>query len=156
MDLLNHLHRSFAYDHWANREALASLRSAGAPPPRALKLLAHILGAEHLWLGRLKRDGKAVVVWPQHSLEECAAQIAELRGLWQEYLEPLTPELLSTPISYVNSKGEPWTNSVADILFHVILHSAYHRGQIARELRAAGHEPAYTDFIHSIRQGFIE
>jgi uncharacterized damage-inducible protein DinB len=38
----------------------------------------------------------------------------------------------------------------------VIMHSAYHRGQIASDMRAAGFTPAYTDFIHAIRQGFVE
>jgi uncharacterized damage-inducible protein DinB len=39
---------------------------------------------------------------------------------------------------------------------HVIMHSAYHRGQIAAEVRAAGLTPAYTDFIQSVRQGSLE
>jgi len=38
----------------------------------------------------------------------------------------------------------------------VITHSTYHRGQIAADLRAAGVQPAYTDFIHGVRQGLIE
>ena len=43
-----------------------------------------------------------------------------------------------------------------DILTHVLLHSAYHRGQIASQVRAGGEQPAYTDFIHAVRQGLIE
>ena len=58
-------------------------------------------------------------------------------------------------VAYRNSKGEPWTSTVGDILTHVVTHSAYHRGQVASELRAAGFEPAYTDFIHAVRQGFL-
>jgi uncharacterized damage-inducible protein DinB len=53
----------------------------------------------------------------------------------------------------VNSKGEPWRSAVGDVLDHVLLHGAYHRGQIASDLRAAGCEPAYTDFIHAVRSG---
>jgi uncharacterized damage-inducible protein DinB len=37
----------------------------------------------------------------------------------------------------------------------VVIHSAYHRGQIAADVRAAGHEPAYTDFIHATRTGRV-
>ena len=59
-------------------------------------------------------------------------------------------------VSYKNTKGESWTNSVEDILMHVVMHSAYHRGQIAADMRAAGHSPAYTDFIHGIRQRLVE
>ena len=63
---------------------------------------------------------------------------------------------LSHPVSYRNSKGENWTNRKDDILLHVIMHSAYHRGQIATDMRAAGFTPASTDFIHGVRQGLVE
>ena len=64
--------------------------------------------------------------------------------------------LFNRMVEYRNSKGEAWSNRVEDILTHVLMHSAYHRGQIALEMRAAGTEPAYTDFIHAVRQGFLE
>ena len=66
------------------------------------------------------------------------------------------PEKLAEAVSYKNSKGEVWSNSVQDILMHVVIHSAYHRGQIAADMRSAGHVPAYTDFIHGVRQGLLE
>ena len=156
MDLLDYLRRLFAYDDWANREALASLAAAGAPPARALRLMSHVAAAERLWLGRLRQDGRAVVVWPELTVDECAARFAELPGLWGEYLGALTPERLGATVDYTNSKGEPWTSAVQDILMHVVVHSAYHRGQAALEVRAAGATPAYTDFIHAVRQGLVE
>ena len=58
---------------------------------------------------------------------------------------------LGTSVAYVNSKGEHFTSSVSDIITHVLAHGSYHRGQIASSLRDAGHEPAYTDFIHAVR-----
>jgi len=63
---------------------------------------------------------------------------------------------LAEAVDYKNSKGEPWRNRVEDVLTHVIMHSAYHRGQIAMEMRAAGMEPAYTDFIHAVRQEIVQ
>ena len=39
---------------------------------------------------------------------------------------------------------------------HVLLRSAYHRGQIASQVRAGGEQPASTDFIHAARQSLIE
>ena len=156
MDTLQRLGRLFAYNDWANQEALASLKAAGTSPARPLELMAHIVGAEWLWLGRLRLEKKSVVVWPDLALDQCAAQIAELSRAWQEYLAALTPPGLSGPVAYINTKGECWTNTVEAILMHVVMHSAYHRGQIATALRASGHNPAYTDFIHCIRQGFVQ
>ena len=155
MDMPLYLHRLFAYDDWANRETLRSLKVTGAPPQSSIRLLAHIIAAEWLWLGRLKQDLKPVVVWPELTLDQCEAQIAELSPVWQGYLAELTPAGLSTRIPYINSKGENWSNTVEDMLVHVVLHSAHHRGQVAADLRASGHTPAYTDFIHCIRQGWI-
>lgn len=147
--------RLFAYEAWANLETLASLRAAGTPSPRALKVMAHVVAAQRLWLGRLKQEAARVAVWPELTLEQCDAQLAELSRAWQDYLGGLGTARLAESIPYTNTKGERWTSTVQDILLHVVLHSSYHRGQIASDVRAAGQEPAYTDFIHSVRQGFI-
>jgi uncharacterized damage-inducible protein DinB len=156
MELLEHLRRQFTYDEWANREVLAALSSSAHCAARARQLLAHILSAERLWLERIQRQPQSLPVWPDSSLDQCEAQIAELATLWQECFRQLSVVRLSDTVAYQNSKGEPWTSTVEDILTHVLLHSAYHRGQIAAQVRAGGDQPASTDFIHAVRQGLIE
>jgi uncharacterized damage-inducible protein DinB len=149
------LKRLLAYDDWANRETLASLEAIDSPPPRSVRLLGHIVGAEQLWYGRLRGD-KPGPVWPELSLAECRGAFDELSRLRADYLHALTPADLDKTVPYVNSKGEPWTSRVEDILTHVVLHSSHHRGQIASDIRAAGHEPPYTDYIHAVRRGFLK
>ena len=156
MELLEHLRRQFAYDAWANREVLIALSASPRPSARPEQLLAHILSAERLWLERIRKQPQSLPVWPDFTLDQCQAQIADLALLWREFLDQLSPAGLSEKIIYKNSKGEPWTSTVEDILTHVVLHSAYHRGQIAGQVRAGGEQPAYTDFIHAARQGLIE
>ena len=156
MELPEHLRRQFAYDAWANREVLATLSASARPTARPLQLLAHILSAERLWLERIRKQPQSLPVWPDFTLEQCEAQIAELARLWGEYLSQLSDAELSEKVTYKNTKGEPWTSTVEDILTHVVLHSAYHRGQIATQVRAGGEQPAYTDFIHAARQGLVE
>ena len=156
MDIVDYLHRLFAYDDWANREVLSSLRTAPNPPPQSLKLTAHILSAEGLWLTRLKRQKPSLPVWPELALAQCEAEGDALRASWRSYLEKCKEARLLHQISYVNSKGESWSSQVDDVLFQVITHSAYHRGQIASDMRAAGLTPAYTDFIHAIRQEIVK
>ena len=153
MDLLAQLQRQFAYDAWANQESLASL--ASGPPPNSLRFMAHIISGEWLWLGRLKGWKQAFSVWPEWTWGECEAQAGKLPPLWQEYLRALRPASLEQPATYTNSKGETWTNTIGDVLTHVLLHSAYHRGQIATDMRAAGLTPATTDYIHAVRQGLM-
>ncbi len=158
MDLLEHLRRQFAYDDWANGEVLAAIKASGggSPPARPLQLLAHILSAEQLWLERLRKHPQSLPVWPEFGLGECATQIAHLAEIWREYFAQLSPAELSEKIAYKNSKGEPWSSTVQDVLTHIVMHSAYHRGQIASLMRAGGTAPAYTDYIHAVRQGLIE
>jgi uncharacterized damage-inducible protein DinB len=156
MDLISHFTRLFAYDGWANREVLTGLRAAKAPPPQALKLMAHIFAAERLWMERLEQKPQTLPVWPDFTAQECEQQAAELPALWKKYLAASTEAELATPVTYQNSKGETWSSRKDDILTHVIAHAVYHRGQVAAAVRAAGFTPAYTDFIHGIRQGFVK
>jgi uncharacterized damage-inducible protein DinB len=156
VDILDYLHRLFAYDDWANREVLAALRSAVNPLARSLKLIAHILSAEGLWLARLNQQKAALPVWPELTLAQCEAEANKLGISWSSYLDDCEESGLSRQIKYVNSKGESWTSQVDDILLHVITHSAYHRGQIASDMRAAGLTPAYTDLIHAVRRKLVK
>ena len=165
MDAIGHYRRLFRYDHWANGEVLRTLRAAGpaggegAPSSQplrdALKRLAHVLGAEWIWLARLSLPTEGKAVWPELSLDECGRQIDVLGNVWEGYLGGLASGDLEESIEYTNSKGEPWGSRVEDILTHVVMHSAYHRGQIAFAMRAGGLNPAYTDFIQGVRTGQI-
>jgi uncharacterized damage-inducible protein DinB len=148
--------RLFTYNAWASREVLRSLRASRAPSSRSFRLVGHVLAAEDLWLARIEGGGRSVVVWPDVTLDACDALADAQEESWRCYLAVADAAELSRPIAYTNSMGEPWRNTVEDILTHVLLHSAYHRGQIAADVRAGGSEPAYTDFIHCVRNGLIE
>lgn len=158
----------FAYDYWANRECLAAMRAARAISPDTVGRMAHILSAQKLWLERILKQRQSMLVWPGSTIEECMALADEMSSAWRSYLMQLTSQLttqlgthvppmsLDDRVEYRNSKGESWSSRVEDVLTHVLLHSAYHRGQIALQMRASGVEPAYTDFIHAVRQGFVD
>jgi uncharacterized damage-inducible protein DinB len=156
VDLLEHYRQLVAYDEWANLEMIASLRHLATPPARSVNFMAHIVAAEHVWLARLLQKAPPFAVWPELSLARCDEEVPTLAAEWRKCLANGTVAALDKSISYKNSKGESWTSLVRDILTHVFMHSAYHRGQIAADMRQAGHVPAYTDFIHGVRQGLIE
>jgi uncharacterized damage-inducible protein DinB len=151
--------RRFDYDAWANREAHAAMVQAarkdgsGRAPGRSAPVLAHVLAAGRLWHERLVGARPSGPVWPAPELERLGPEIDDLARRWEGYFGSLAPADLAREVEYVNSKGEPWRSAVGDVLDHVLLHGAYHRGQIASDLRAAGCEPAYTDFIHAVRSG---
>jgi uncharacterized damage-inducible protein DinB len=156
VSVIERFRREFAHDDWANREVLSALRALLDPPEGCVRWLAHVAGAELLWLARLRGEPSPVAVWPSFTLAELGPRIDEARSQWRRLLDETDEHALASEIRYVNSKGEPWSSLVQDVLSHVLLHGAYHRGQIASALRAAGFEPPVTDFIHARRSGLVE
>ncbi len=152
--------RMFAYDDWANRECIVAMRAAGSVSPDTVGRMAHILSSQKLWLERILQQPQSMPVWPTLTIEDCATLADEMSLAWRNYLERIgnqfAPGSLDDVVEYRNTKGESWSSHSQDVLTHVLSHSAYHRGQVALQMRSSGEEPAYTDFIHAVRQGFIE
>jgi uncharacterized damage-inducible protein DinB len=148
--------RELAYDDWANREVLRHLQRESSPPASCVGWFAHVLGAQSEWLARLQGTRSALAVWPKQTLDELEPCLARLHDDWTRFLERLGPNDLARSIAYTNSKGARWESRVEDVLTHVLLHGAYHRGQIASALREAGLTPPYTDYIHATRTGQVE
>lgn len=110
----------------------------------SVKLFSHILNAHHIWICRIEANQNLFDVWQIHTIEMLQKTDRE------NYLK--TTELLNTTdlsqtIKYTNTKGQSFNSSVRDILFHIINHSTYHRGQIASEFRKNNIEPLITDYI---------
>ena len=155
MSHLAYLQRLFKYNDWANKETLQSLQESDRLPASSLKRMAHILAAEHVWFQRLRSEPLLVPVWPEWEIEEIAVEIDQMREGWESYLAAMSEQDLSGSIKYVNTKGEKFESRRDDILQHVIAHGAYHRGQIASDVRALGGKPAVTDVIFAMRDGMI-
>ncbi|HEU0125158.1 MAG TPA: DinB family protein, partial [Flavobacterium sp.] len=83
-------------------------------------------------------------VWELHPVQD-------LKGIenknYEHTLQILNDYDLKLIINYSNSKGQLFSNSIQDMLFHIINHSTYHRGQIATEFKRQGLEPLVTDYI---------
>jgi uncharacterized damage-inducible protein DinB len=156
--------RMFAYDSWANRECLTAIGRAGSVSGDTIGRMAHILSAQKLWLERIQGQSQSLAVWPTLTIEDCTALANEMSSAWRNYLmrielqfgEQAAAGSFDAEIEYRNTKGERWSSRVEDVLTHVLFHSAYHRGQIALQMRASGATPAATDFIHAVRQGLLE
>jgi uncharacterized damage-inducible protein DinB len=155
LTMLERIQRELAYNTWANWETLNSLSRARNVPERAESVMAHLIAAEWLWMGRLGHGSQAMSVWPKLSRLDFANQLSDLSREWQAYLEKLDSASLLQEVRYTNSKGEDWSNAVVDILTHVVLHSSYHRGQVATLLGRTGEQAAYTDYIECIRRDHL-
>lgn len=148
--------RLFRYDRWANERVLAALQAAKERPAQSLRWLGHLAGAGHTWLGRVRGEASPLPIWPELSIEQCASHLEALGEGWLAYLDTLTPAELGGRIVYRNSLGEEFSTATSDVLTQVLTHGAYHRGQIAANMRASGETPASTDFIIAERSNALE
>ncbi len=135
------------------RDGVGRFSSPGCPaglPGRwteALGLFAHVLAAEHIWLARLQGREASRPVWPTLSIPECETLAAENAAGYAAYIDKQAEPDLAAVVRYRNSQGEEFTNIVLDILTHVVIHGAYHRGQIAKAIGRAGGKAVNTDYI---------
>lgn len=154
MQTLETICQLFTYNHWANRRVLDSFKDSPHRNGDAVRVLAHLLIAEKMWLARLlnNEDTTGFDFWPELLLEECAALADENRKAYAVLFENLTENNLDAVATYKNSKGVEYRTSFRDILMHVAFHGTYHRGQVARLVRMGGGTPAYTDYIAFVRE----
>ncbi|MFL5607348.1 MAG: DinB family protein [Gemmatimonadaceae bacterium] len=144
------------FDHlaWADanaRDALRAMPASSAEAARATELFAHVAAAEHVWLARLKERQPQHPVWPNLDLAAAAALARDTAAELRRYVASLGPGDLAREVDYTNSAGRRFRDRVDDILVHVAMHGAYHRGQIALLTRQGGGEPASTDYIAFVR-----
>lgn len=142
------------YEHlnWANQRILETLQSIEDKNQEVSRLFSHILLAEKVWITRLRGlDSSRLPIWSEVDIEVCAELVMQNKESLTTFLTNLSNTDLDKLISYTNSKGKEFKNSIRDILIHVALHGQYHRGQINSRLRADGFEPVNIDFITFVR-----
>jgi uncharacterized damage-inducible protein DinB len=115
-----------------------------------MSLFCHSLNAHQIWNNRIDPRVSPFGVWQLHPAEAYKSLLTEN---FEHSIRIIENCDLNAVCSYSNSKGQSFSNTVHDILFHMINHTTYHRGQIASELRMAGLEPVVADYIFYKRRG---
>ena len=155
----------FEFHYWARDRQLqdcASLTFGQFVRPRGNSFssvrdtLAHLVGAEWLWLerwsGRSPRTMPAAEEFP--TIERVAERWREVERDMRHYLAGLSDDVMERPLIYTNFKGETWTYLLWRTLFHLVNHQTYHRGQITTLLRQLGAQPTPIDFLVAHDVGF--
>lgn len=152
VDPLDSLRRRFRYHAWATATLVDAL---GSPAPdSAIRPVAHALTADRVWLLRLRGEPTdGVALWPDFDAAGCRALARRNAAAYADYLGALAPSDLRQSVRYATSSGATHETAVADVLDHVLLHAAHHRGQANAALRAAGGEPPHVDLIAWLRAG---
>jgi uncharacterized damage-inducible protein DinB len=135
----------FEYSHPFNQKLFEVIESnPNQVSEKAILLFNHIVNAHQIWNNRIDSQGSAFGVWQIHP-------ISEIKNIDQTNLRYSIHILdhyeLNSSVQYSNNKGQVFTQSIQDILFHIINHSTYHRGQIATECKQQGLDPLPSDYI---------
>lgn len=153
----------YDYNAWANRRALDAasaltkeqfMKPLGSSFASVRDTLAHICGAEWVWLERFQ--GRSPASLPDSAQYD---DIGSLREKWAEqearllaFVGQLTPEDLNRVMEYKTLKFGVYRNPLWQSMQHLVNHGTYHRGQVTTLLRQLGAQPTLTDLMHFYRE----
>jgi uncharacterized damage-inducible protein DinB len=153
----------FAYDAWANRRAFSACaaltpeqftRDMGSSFHSVRDTLAHIVGAQFVWLERFHGRVPPGLLPPADfpDIASLSARANEVQQGLSDYVGQLSGEDLAGSFEYRDLKGNSHRNVRWQTLQHLANHGTYHRGQITTLLRQLGAKPVSTDLIAFYRE----
>ncbi len=153
----------YDYNAWANRRTLEAC--ASLTPEQFLQdmkssfasvrdTLAHIYGAEFVWLERWNSQEPSGLPSPTDfsTFESIRSKLTERDRALIEFVSRLTPETLSRDLHYKLMNGTAQSGPLGPMLQHLANHGTYHRGQVTTMLRQLGLKPVSTDLIYYHRE----
>jgi uncharacterized damage-inducible protein DinB len=136
----------FDYNYYCNKKLIDECLAIATVPPQTIKLFSHILNAHHLWNARILEKASEYDIWQLHEVKDWADIHYENQRSSFEIMS--NADSFEKRIDYENSEGRLFTNTLQDILFHIINHSTNHRGQIAVDFRNNGVTPIGLDYVY--------
>ncbi len=153
----------YEYNAWANRRQLEAagkvatedfLRPMGSSFGSLRDTIAHIYGAEWVWLERFQ--GRSPGSLPDGGEFQ---DVVSLREKWADlearllgFVGTLTQEDLNRVLEYKTLKFGAYSNPLWQSMQHLVNHGTYHRGQVTTLLRQLGAQPMLTDLMHFYRE----
>jgi uncharacterized damage-inducible protein DinB len=153
----------FEYNAWANRRSLAATQKLtveqftkpmGSSFPSVRDTLAHIYGAEWIWLERFQ--GRSPSALPNVNLFADVRMLRETWAVHEErlliFIAGLNQSDLDRTMEYKTLKFGVYSNPIWQSMLHVVNHGTYHRGQVTTLLRQLGAQPILLDLMHFYRE----
>ncbi len=142
-DLKRAVAEGFAYDLWATQLWLTKLGSF-KDLARAQQIFEHMLFAQRAWQRRIGYD----------TVQDSDMTLDTLFKLVNDvWVTILKEQELTTLVTYQNLQGITYTNSIGQMMRHVINHGTYHRGQLRGMAEAEGWDDfPETDMILWFRE----
>jgi uncharacterized damage-inducible protein DinB len=153
----------YDFNAWANQRVLGTCsdlaaeqftRDLGSSFRSLRDTLAHIYGAEWIWLerwqGRIPTGLPSGADFPD--FEAIRKRLTEMDSTLVDYVAGLTGDDIQRVAHFKTTAGVAFSQPLWQCLQHVANHSTYHRGQVATMLRQLGAKPVATDLIAFYRE----
>jgi uncharacterized damage-inducible protein DinB len=140
---VTHLSKLVAHSVWANEQWISFLADRFSFDEFLMKRMAHILLGEGAWFQRVGGQEPDPDIWRLMSVVELREMHETHKNIYDECLRGSLDRI----IAYKRFTGEEYQSPVADILLHLTLHGAHHRGQMATYVSSTGTKPINTDFV---------
>jgi uncharacterized damage-inducible protein DinB len=143
------IQKHLQYNAWANEKIVGFLANVDdmvldteikSSFPSIRKTIMHVWDAQQIWFLRLR--GESISGWPSQEFtgdtKELFSAFIESSHAFVNFIASKDKDYLEGKVSYKNMKGTDFSNPVDVILFHVVNHGTFHRGQILTMLRELG------------------
>jgi len=133
------------YSHHFNQKlADAFIENEDNVSAKSIEIFSHMLNAHQVWNNRIDPRHSPFEIWGIHAMHDFKNID---KANYDHSLIILDTFDLNNRIDFTNARGMNFKNCIRDVLFHIINHSTYHRGQIASDFRQAGIDPLLTEYI---------
>ena len=157
MDQVSTLERLFRYKANSNKEILAAMRLFDDASPAkeiAIRVLSHTYVVDRIFAANLTgtEHGYTLANTSQApSLEELSATIKTSDQWYIDYVSLLDEAQMAERIDFTFTDGEPGRMSREEMLWHVAIHGAGHRGQVGWIMTENSITPPadrFTSYLH--------
>jgi uncharacterized damage-inducible protein DinB len=137
-------------------EALSSVSGEARPDKfqSALRVLNHAHIVDRIFASNLqKRTHSYEASWSEEapSLADLASGIRDTDHWYIDYMAHVSPEELGEVIDFIFTDGGHGRMSREEMLAHVITHSGYHRGEVARllpQIESTSMRDVFAGYLH--------
>jgi uncharacterized damage-inducible protein DinB/putative sterol carrier protein len=152
------LERLFKYKAWANDAMLTALQQLDAAAPAteiALRALSHTYVVDQIFAAHMRRADHAYAsanLAEAPTLAKLREDIAASDRWYVDYVSALGESERAEVIDFAFTDGEPGRMSREEMLMHVIVHGALHRGQIGWIMALNAVDPpadGLTSYLHT-------
>ena len=134
----------FDYNFYCNKKMIEECQKLENVPERTKELFSHILNAHHIWNSRILGKEIEYGVFQLQSIKDWGDIHYENQRSSFEIITNV--DSFEKRLDYENSQGRLFTNTIQDMLFHIINHSTHHRAQISVDFRNNSIEPLVLDY----------